>query len=94
MADEYAEQDAADDALWATLSGETRELMRDDFPSFGMTRRTEDAQLKGMTLDCEGDASKTYWSADDLRNFARAFTEIADLLDMRAGNALSSTDAA
>lgn len=52
--------------------------------NFGPTVLAERKELKGYTVDDDGDHVKTYYDSDELRELAAACTEVADWLDRRA----------
>lgn len=53
--------------------------------NFGPTVRAEQRELKGTTVDDDGDHVKTYYDSGELRELAKACIEVADWLDRRAG---------
>mgnify|MGYP007072040832 CR=1 FL=1 len=52
--------------------------------NFGPTVRAESREIKGVTVDDDGDHVKTYYDSGELRELALACTEVADWLDRRA----------
>ena len=70
---------------WDDVSEKSRDWLK-LFGNFGPTVMADKRELKGWTQDEEG-VSKTYLSADELREAAAAFVEAADWLDKRAQEA-------
>jgi hypothetical protein len=73
----------SDQMKWEDLTESARNTMK-ELGNFGPTVNIENREVKGYTLDAEGDAGKTYWSSQDLRLMAQDFVEVADWLDKRA----------
>lgn len=67
----------------AELSERALETMA-ELGNFGPTVNVQDRQMKGYTLDSDGEVSKTYLSATDMRRIAADLLEAADWLDARA----------
>jgi len=52
--------------------------------NFGPTVHSDKRELKGYTLDGDGDSVKTYYDSGELRDLASSCIEVADWLDRRA----------
>jgi hypothetical protein len=68
---------------WEDVSEKSHEVMK-ELGSFSPTNSPQNREVKGYTLDPDGDAGKTYWGSSDLREIAAACVEVADWLDKRA----------
>lgn len=66
---------------WSQLNPQTLEIMK-EFGEFSPTIKPEDCQVKGYMYDDEG-GGKVYLNSNDLREFAKAFEEVAAWLDER-----------
>ena len=53
--------------------------------NFGPTVHADRREIKGVTVDDDGDHVKTYYDSGELRELAAACSEVADWLDKRAG---------
>ena len=52
--------------------------------NFGPTVHADKRELKGYTMDSDGDTVKTYYDSGELRELANSCIEVADWLDRRA----------
>lgn len=77
----------------AELSERALETMA-ELGNFGPTVNVQDRQMKGYTLDSDGEVSKTYLSATDMRRIAADLLEAADWLDARASAQRAGKDGA
>lgn len=68
---------------WQDLSESALRTMT-DLGNFGATVNAQNREVKGYTLDSDGDAGKTYYNSQDLRLMAQDLIEVADWLDKRA----------
>ena len=68
---------------WTEVSERARETM-DLIGKYGPTITAEHRQVRGWSLDDEGDPVKCYLTAADLRLMAVDLVEVADWLDARA----------
>lgn len=67
---------------WKELNPRTLELM-DEFGNFGPTANPLEGTVKGYMLGEDGEGGKTYFDSKDLREFAKAFEEVAAWLEDR-----------
>ena len=68
---------------WQDVSVESRNILK-ELGNFSPTVNAAHRDLKGYTLDADGEPGKCYYSSDDLREIAKACIEAADWLDKRA----------
>jgi hypothetical protein len=77
---------------WHDLPERTRKIMW-RFGDFSPTLKAEDRLVKGYSNYGDEEIGKTYWDSDDLRDFAQAFTEVADFLEERAQEGVNPNNA-
>ena len=68
---------------WTELSGETRKAMFELGGFEPAKGKKKGKEIMGLTVDWNGDVCKVWWKAEDLRKSAKAFEEVADLLERR-----------
>ena len=73
---------------WEDLDEKHRFIMN-DLGNFSPTVNVSHRELKGYTLDKDGDASKTYWDSKELREIAESCIAVANWLDLRAEQELN-----
>lgn len=73
---------------WKELNPRTLEIMK-EFGNFGPTTNPANGEIKGTMCDAELDVGKVYFDSKDLREYAKAFKEVADWLDARKLSAIA-----
>jgi hypothetical protein len=76
---------------WKDLPAPVLETMR-EIGNFAPTTNVRNREVKGYTLDGDGEAGKTYYQSPNLRQIATHLCVVADWLDRRAALAVGGKE--